>query len=407
MVVAEVRDDRLARVLRCRGKSYLDLLAQRAGDCASAPDAVVIPGDVEAVLRICAEEGIAVVPFGGGTSVVGGLAGLRGAYDALVSLDLGRLDRVLGVDAASLTAVFEPGIRLPEADRVLRGAGLTHGHVPQSYEWASVGGCVATRSAGQASTGHGRIDANVLGLDLVTPSGPPAHARHRGDRRGARPARAGGRLRRDARGHHPRRAARAPAAGFGAPRGLGIPVVRRGRGRAAPAGARRAGARHRAAVRRGGDAARPRAGGHRAGRPCAARGPLPARARLGAPHRPPPRGRFAAAALGRPAARRRAGPRVGEVPLRRPLPARRPARPRRARRDARDRHVVVEPRAPLRQRPPRARGRRTSAATSRTCTRPAPRCTSRSSPRRNPTRPRSGAPSSPARSTRSPLPAAR
>jgi alkyldihydroxyacetonephosphate synthase len=171
MAVAEVRDDREARALRCRGKSYLDLLAQRAGDCASAPDAVVAPGDVQAVLRICAEEGIAVVPFGGGTSVVGGLAGLRGAYDALVSLDLGRLDRLLGVDAVSSTAVFEPGIRLPEADRALRGAGLTLGHVPQSYEWASVAGCVATRSAGQSSTGHGRIDANVLGLDMVTPSG--------------------------------------------------------------------------------------------------------------------------------------------------------------------------------------------------------------------------------------------
>jgi alkyldihydroxyacetonephosphate synthase len=169
--VADVRDDREARVVHCRGKSYLDLLAQRAGDCASAPDAVVAPGDVAAVLRICAEEGVAVVPFGGGTSVVGGLAGLRGPFDALVSLDLGRLDRLLGVDATSLTAVFEPGIRLPEADRALRERGLTLGHVPQSYEWASVGGCVATRSAGQVSTGRGRIDDNVLGLDLVTPSG--------------------------------------------------------------------------------------------------------------------------------------------------------------------------------------------------------------------------------------------
>jgi alkyldihydroxyacetonephosphate synthase len=169
--VAEVRDDRVARILRCRGKSYLDLLAQRAGDCAEAPDAVVVPGDVEAVLRICAEHGVAVVPFGGGTSVVGGLAALRGPFEAVVSLDLGRLDRVLGVDATSLTAVFEPGIRLPEADRALRERGLTLGHVPQSYEWASVGGCVATRSAGQVSTGYGRIDANVLGLDLTTPSG--------------------------------------------------------------------------------------------------------------------------------------------------------------------------------------------------------------------------------------------
>ena len=123
--MAEVRDDREARVLRCRGKSYLDLLAQRAGDCSSAPDAVVAPADaagVAAVLAACAEEGVAVVPFGGGTSVVGGLAGERGGREALISLDLGRLDRMVSVDARSLTAVFEPGIRLPEADAALARA---------------------------------------------------------------------------------------------------------------------------------------------------------------------------------------------------------------------------------------------------------------------------------------------
>jgi alkyldihydroxyacetonephosphate synthase len=169
--VGEVRDDRLARVLRCRGKSYLDLLAQRAGDCRSAPDAVVAPGDVGEVLRICAEEEVAIVPFGGGTSVVGGLAGERGRFGALVSLDLGRLDGVLGVDRESLVAVFGPGLRLPEADRALAAHGLALGHVPQSYEWASIGGCAATRSAGQASTGFGRIDAQVVALELVTPAG--------------------------------------------------------------------------------------------------------------------------------------------------------------------------------------------------------------------------------------------
>jgi alkyldihydroxyacetonephosphate synthase len=170
----EVRDDRLARVLRCRGKSYLDLLAQRAGDCSSAPDAVVAPADaagVAGVLRSCAEAGVAVVPFGGGTSVVGGLAGDRGRFDALVSLDLGRLDRVVTIDPWSRTAVLEPGIRLPEADAALRAQGLELGHVPQSYEWATVGGCAATRSAGQTSTGHGRFDRQVLALQCVTPSG--------------------------------------------------------------------------------------------------------------------------------------------------------------------------------------------------------------------------------------------
>jgi alkyldihydroxyacetonephosphate synthase len=169
-----VRDDREARVLRCRGKSYLDLLAQRAGDCEAAPDAVVAPGgheEVQAVLGACAEAGVAVVPFGGGTSVVGGLEPERAGFEALVSLDLGRMDRLAGVDARSLTAVLEPGMRLPEADRALAAHGLTLGHVPQSYDWASVGGCVATRSAGQSSTGHGRIDDNVLAVRLATPVG--------------------------------------------------------------------------------------------------------------------------------------------------------------------------------------------------------------------------------------------
>ena len=168
--VAEVRDDREARVLRSRGKSYLDLLAQRAGDGSSAPDAVVAPGDaaqVAAVLRECAQADVAVVPFGGGTSVVGGLGG----EPPYVSLDLGRLDRVLSIDPWSRIAVFEPGIRLPEADAALRSQGLALGHVPQSYEWATVGGCAATRSAGQTSTGHGRIDKQVVALECVTPSG--------------------------------------------------------------------------------------------------------------------------------------------------------------------------------------------------------------------------------------------
>ena len=172
-----VRDDAQTRVLRCRGKSYLDLLAQRAGDCEDAPDAVVAPGDaaqVQALLQACSEAGVAVVPFAGGTSVVGGLEPERAGFDALISLDLGRLDRLVTVDERSLTAVFEPGIRLPEADRALAEHGFTLGHVPQSYEWATVGGCVATRSAGQASSAYGRIEDNVLALSCATPVGPLA-----------------------------------------------------------------------------------------------------------------------------------------------------------------------------------------------------------------------------------------
>jgi alkyldihydroxyacetonephosphate synthase len=172
--ICDVRDDRASRVLRCRGKSYLDLLAQRAGDCTDAPDAVLAPTTHEqvlAVLRACSEAGVAVVPFGGGTSVVGGLEPERAGLDALISLDLGRMDRVLAVDERSLTATLQPGLRLPELDRALGERGLTLGHVPQSYEWASVGGCVATRSAGQASSGVGRIDSNVVSLRAAAPAG--------------------------------------------------------------------------------------------------------------------------------------------------------------------------------------------------------------------------------------------
>jgi alkyldihydroxyacetonephosphate synthase len=169
-----VREDREARVLHAAGKSYPDLVRQRAGECEPAPDAVVYPqdrGQVTAVLEACADAAVAVVPFGGGTSVVGGVAPLRGDFPAVVALDLGRLDRLVAVDPESLTAVLEPGLRGPAVERALAEHGLTLGHYPQSFEFATVGGWVATRSAGQASTGYGRIDELVLGLRCVAPAG--------------------------------------------------------------------------------------------------------------------------------------------------------------------------------------------------------------------------------------------
>ena len=169
-----VRDDLEARVVHAAGKSYPDLVRQRAGDCEHAPDAVVYPADHEqvvAVLAACTEAQVAVVPFGGGTSVVGGVEPLRGEFPAVVTLDLRRLDRVTGVDRRSLTATLEPGLRGPAAEAQLNAQGLTLGHFPQSYEYATIGGYVATRSAGQASTGYGRIDELVLGLRCAAPAG--------------------------------------------------------------------------------------------------------------------------------------------------------------------------------------------------------------------------------------------
>jgi alkyldihydroxyacetonephosphate synthase len=169
-----VRDDREVRVLRAAGKSYLDLLAQRAGECEDAPDVVVAPASHEqaaAVLRACAEHGAAVIPFGGGTSVVGGVAPLRGRFETAVCLDLGRLDAVLDVDERSRLARVGAGLRLPELDHALASHGLRLGHVPQSYEWATVGGCAATRSAGQSSTGFGRFEDLVATVRCATPAG--------------------------------------------------------------------------------------------------------------------------------------------------------------------------------------------------------------------------------------------
>jgi len=169
-----VRDDRLTRVSHAAGRSYLDLLALRAGDASSAPDAVVYPGDadqVAALLAACAQAGIDVVPFGGGTSVVGGVTPAPQRDRALITLDLARLDQLLSVDPTALTATVQAGMTGPALEAALGGHGLTLGHHPQSFEFATVGGWVATRSAGQASTGYGAIEELVTGLRCATPAG--------------------------------------------------------------------------------------------------------------------------------------------------------------------------------------------------------------------------------------------
>src|SRR4051794_19202008 len=171
-----MRDDQLARVAHGAGRSYPDLVRLRSGRIA-APDVVAYPGshdEVRAVLGVCAEAGVAVVPFGGGTSVVGGVEPEAANHAAVVSLDLARMAAVVDVDQLSLTARLQPGMTGPEAEAALAAHGLTLGHLPQSWEYATIGGFAATRSAGQASTGYGRFDKLVLGLRLATPGGDVA-----------------------------------------------------------------------------------------------------------------------------------------------------------------------------------------------------------------------------------------
>jgi len=171
---AWVRSDDVARITHGAGKSYLDLVRMRAGTPEGAPDAVVSPAshdEVLAVLAACAQERIAVVPFGGGTSIVGGLAPLRGDQHAVISLDLGRLSGLLAVDAASLTVSVAAGTRAPALEAWLAEHDLTLGHYPDSFEFSSIGGCAATRSVGQASSGYGRIDQAIQGVRVATPLG--------------------------------------------------------------------------------------------------------------------------------------------------------------------------------------------------------------------------------------------
>jgi alkyldihydroxyacetonephosphate synthase len=163
-------EDRLRHSTGC---GYADLARLRNGALDGAPDAVVMPADatqLRRVLEVCAAEGIAVVPFGGGTSVVGGIEPLRGTHSRLISLDLGAL-RDVEVDARSMTARLGAGLRGPEAEAALGRDGFTLGHFPQSFEYATIGGFAATRSAGQASSGYGRFDALVSSVRLLAPSG--------------------------------------------------------------------------------------------------------------------------------------------------------------------------------------------------------------------------------------------
>ncbi|CAM2767716.1 FAD-binding oxidoreductase [Mycobacterium simiae] len=168
------RTDDRDRLLHAGGKSTLDLLRRKDTGVQDAPDAVLLPGDedaVAAILRYCSQHRIAVVPFGGGTSVVGGLDPVRGDFTAVISLDLRRFDQLIELDEVSGLAVLGAGVTGPDAERLLGAHGFSLGHFPQSFQYATIGGFAATRSSGQDSAGYGRFNDMVRGLRVVTPVG--------------------------------------------------------------------------------------------------------------------------------------------------------------------------------------------------------------------------------------------
>lgn len=172
-LAARCRVDPWARAGHAMGKAFRDVARALAGRIDHPPDVVVTPRseeEVVAVLEWCSTADIAIVPYGGGSSVVGGVEPDVGDRPA-VSLDLGALDRVLEVDERSLAVRVEAGILGPTLEEALRPHGLTVRHFPQSFERSTVGGWIATRSIGHFATGRSRIDDCVEALRAWSPRG--------------------------------------------------------------------------------------------------------------------------------------------------------------------------------------------------------------------------------------------
>jgi alkyldihydroxyacetonephosphate synthase len=169
------RQDPYQRALHTYGRSYRDVVRAFRGRFDHPPDVVAHPQDeaeVQSVLEWAGEAGAAVIPFGGGTSVVGGVEGVvPEEFTGVVTVDLKGLDRVLEVDRTSLAARIQGGALGPALERELGGHGLTLRHFPQSFQFSTLGGWIATRSGGHFATLYTHIDDLVESVRAITPSG--------------------------------------------------------------------------------------------------------------------------------------------------------------------------------------------------------------------------------------------
>jgi alkyldihydroxyacetonephosphate synthase len=176
---ADVREicaaDAYARASHAYGKSYVDVVRAFRGEFEDPPDFVARPRserELERVLEWCAGERVAAIPYGGGTSVVGGVQpAVDASYNGAISIDMGAFDRVLEVDAVSRAARIQAGASGPELERQLGEHGLTLRHYPQSFELATLGGWIATRAAGHFATVRTHIEDFVESARALTPAG--------------------------------------------------------------------------------------------------------------------------------------------------------------------------------------------------------------------------------------------
>lgn len=169
-----LKTDDYERVFHAKGRSYNDLLSLRSGALDAVPDAVVYPASEEqvvALLKLCSQEGVAVIPFGGGSSVVGGVDAAAEGFKAVVTLDLTNMDQILEIDDTALVARIQPGVYGPALEKELQEKGYTLGHFPQSFEFSTLGGWIGHRGAGQQSNRYGKAEKWLVGARVATPQG--------------------------------------------------------------------------------------------------------------------------------------------------------------------------------------------------------------------------------------------
>ena len=192
-LAASCSTDVYDRASHTYGKAFRDVVRALRRDFTNAPDIVATPRDEDelvAVLDWCSTARAAAIPYGGGSSVVGGVEARTGdAHGGAVSIDLGRLDSVLEIDRTSRAARIQAGIYGPALESRLRPHGLTLRHFPQSFEFSTLGGWIATRSGGHYATLYTHIDDFVESLRVVTPAGVSESRRLPGSGAGPSPDR--------------------------------------------------------------------------------------------------------------------------------------------------------------------------------------------------------------------------
>jgi alkyldihydroxyacetonephosphate synthase len=162
------------RLRHARGQSLPDWVALRSGRLSSFPDGIAYPStdeEVRSLLAYAVKAGGCLIPYGGGTSVVGHINPLPDGAPA-ATMDLSRMNRLLSLDEDSHLATFEAGVRGPDLESQLAARGFTLGHFPQSFEFSTLGGWIASRSTGQQSYYYGRIEALFAAGHLESPAGP-------------------------------------------------------------------------------------------------------------------------------------------------------------------------------------------------------------------------------------------